>query len=744
MEDSVFEGNEQEELLEGEDELEIGCEIPEPVATTFEEILPEGALLDGIRRLGFATPTEVQARTVPGARGGSDMIVQAKTGSGKTLAFVLPLLERLSEVESDQQISSTFALVVVPTRELALQVVQVVNSLTEEVKPACLIGGVEMQQQLKELDRDRRVVVGTPGRILDCLRQKALRLNQTRFFVLDEVDEMLSIGFIDDVRTILSRLPDKRQGLFLSATVTPRVDMLAHSFLSTPKHVVLNTGGDEQPLIDHWFYEIGGDLMAKPSALCDLIETLRPASAIIFCNTKSDTQLVEVLLRRRGFDARRINSDLSQSQRNRVMKKIRSGSIQFLVATDIAARGIDIAQIDLVINYAIHEQPEIYVHRTGRTGRAGRQGRAISLVGPRDFSSFHFLTKVLDRHFEKKVLPTDTEVADARSAHLYELMRLQAIELKDRDLLVARRVLSEIGGIDTPNEELEQLLAKMCRYTIEHSLQAEARALEEELELAQDAEEAAKREESGERRESRRGRDRDRGGRGERGDRDRGRGERDRGERDRGERDRGGRGGRDRRGGEEERYGRDERPRRDHEDSPRNADSESRHSAPSGSENPREDSSWEGNRSEGENQWRDRRRNDSGDVRVYVGQGTSHGMTPEVFTSLAGEFADLQPAAIRSISLREHYGFVDLSERDASSLVGSMNGIEYNGQPLPIEIAQTPAPSEGGRRGGRGGRYGGERREGDRRGGGYGGGRRDRDDRRGGGRGDRRRDRDRY
>ena len=674
-EDFGGDGTSADSGLEDEPEL--------PIPTTFEEILQPGSLLDAVKKLGFTKPTDVQARTVPIAMRGGDMIVQAKTGSGKTLAFVLPMLQRLSEAETKGKITTTFGIAVVPTRELAVQVVEVVKSLTGDVFPACLIGGMDMQQQYKDLEKDPRIIVGTPGRILDFLRQKAIRLNNCRFFVLDEVDEMLSIGFIDDVRTILSRLPDRRQGLFLSATLTPRVDMLAHSFLSHPDHVVLNADGEEQPSIEQWFYEIGGELMAKPAALCDLIETLRPASAIIFCNTKSDTQLVEVWLRRRGFEARRLNSDLSQSQRNRVMKKIRAGQIQFLVATDIAARGIDIAQIDLVINYAIHEQPEIYVHRTGRTGRAGRHGRAISLVGPRDFSSFHFVTKVLDRNFEKKVLPTDIEVADARAAHFYELIRQQGIEVKDRDLLAARRIILELGGIDTPTDELIELVGKLCRVTIERSVQEEAKSLDEELDAPPPEPKRARSREEG--REPRKRRER--GDRGESGGRDR--------------TEQGDRAGN---------FDADERRSRDHgerERAPRERNNRPESRQPQEraiqDEGARERVS-ESNYSQDSRPRRDRRVDSNEDVRVYVGQGTAHGMTAEVFLELAREFAEIPTETLRNISIREHYGFVDLPARQVETIIENLNGIEYNGQPLPVEIALIPTRPER-RRDNRGGDY---------------------------------------
>jgi len=724
---SQFEGDEQEAAITEDEEPAIEEEIEEPelpADCTFRDITTDEFLLAAIDRLGFTRPTEVQRRAVPTALKGGDMLVQAQTGSGKTLAFVMPMLHALRESGRDKELSTTFALVVVPTRELALQCVEVINSLTSEIKPVCVIGGTDLAPQIRDLKSDGRIVIGTPGRLLDLIKQKALRLNQCRFFALDEVDEMLSIGFLEDVRSILSRLPDRRQGLFVSATITPRVEMLAHSFLTHPKSIFVQREGSAPAPIEHLYCEIGGDLMAKPAALCDFIETLRPRSAIIFCNTKSDTLLVEALLRRRGFDARRINSDLTQAQRNRVMKRIRKGDLQFLVATDIAARGLDIEQIDLVVNYAIHEQPETYIHRTGRTGRAGRSGKAISLIGPRDFGAFHFLTKVVDLKFTKIPIPTDEEVADARITHLYEMLRTKEIEIKQRDLTVAKQLLREMGGYNESPEELEAIIAKLCRYTVEHFISSEAASLEEELENA-----ATPAPEGEEGRRERRGDDR-RERRDDRRSDDRRGGER------RGRDDRRDRGGRDR------------RDRNDSERGERRSRSE-HHEEGRGERRERSDDQGEG-RTEGAEQLeryseresrQPRHQNGTPDVRLYLGQGSEHGMSPQVFTDIAKEFANIEPDALRNISIRGHYGFVDVQQKDADKLIGDLNGIEYNGHALPVELAYVPSPDPRNR--GRGRRNDNDRdyrgsggRDRDR--GGRGRGDRDRgrrDDRRGGGRG---------
>lgn len=449
---------------------------------SFEQIIPAGTVLEAVKALGFQAPTDVQAAAIPAALKGQDLIVQARTGSGKTFAFVIPILVRLQQAAQSGQIQrGTLALIVTPSRELANQIEQVIASITSDIKPACLIGGASIGAQINALQEDPRIVVGTPGRILDMIRQRHLLLRKCQMFVLDEADEMLSEGFMEDVRAILSRLPDRRQGLFVSATITPRVNVLAGSFLSKPETIRIGKPGEDLPPIEHLYYEVGDGVTTKASALCDLIEIMRPRSAMIFCNTKSDTETVEIFLRRRGYDARRLNSDLSQKERSYIMERIKSQELRFLVGTDLASRGIDIEEMDLVINYAIPDEPDSYLHRTGRTGRAGRSGTAISLVGPQDFMAFLALKRHITFELKKLPLPGDEEVIQARLAHFYELLRQSHIEPQERDLLLARKLLRELGGIEEPGEEITEALSRLCRFAIEHSIKLETCTLEEEM-----------------------------------------------------------------------------------------------------------------------------------------------------------------------------------------------------------------------------------------------------------------------
>ncbi len=377
-----------------------GSNIESP---SFSTLISDATLVQSLHQNGIVTPTPVQAFAIPRALAGKDLIVQAQTGSGKTLAFMLPIL---LDLKKDPQNISTTALVIAPTRELALQICNVVNQISPEVKPACIIGGDSIDKQLKSLRADKRVVVGTPGRLLDLINQRELLLRRCKQFVLDEADEMLSMGFLEDVQAILGRLPSKRQGMFFSATLSPRVGMLAQTFLRQPETIEIERNEENTPDIKHLFCRVSGGVADKAKSLCNVLEQTNASSAIIFCNTKSDTELVEVFMRRRGFNAQRINSDLSQKERVKVLNGLRDGSLRYLIATDVAARGIDISHLELVVNYSIHNDSEAYVHRTGRTGRAGRSGVAISLVAPQDNGAFYGIQRTLGIPFEEIPCPS--------------------------------------------------------------------------------------------------------------------------------------------------------------------------------------------------------------------------------------------------------------------------------------------------------------------------------------------------
>jgi ATP-dependent RNA helicase DeaD len=370
---------------------------------SFAQLLSNPSLVEKLKQLNILYPTPVQALSIPAALTGQDLIVEAQTGSGKTLAFTLPILRQIDPTTKRDR---TFAIIITPTRELATQVKTVVHSVAQDFTVACLIGGENVNRQLNDLKIDKRIIVGTPGRILDLLERKEISLAFCKFFVLDEADEMLSMGFIDDIKAICSKLPKNRQGLFFSATISSGVKSLAYQFLNEPKEIHIAKNVDLIPKITHSFLRVDGGVASKLHAVAHILTSYKVNSAIVFCNTKSDTELVEVFLKRRGMDALKINSDLSQKERDIVLNKLRNGELKYLIATDVAARGIDIKGLDMVINYSLHNEVETYVHRTGRTGRAGEEGKAICLVGPQDFGSFHTINKQLGLEFSEIKLPT--------------------------------------------------------------------------------------------------------------------------------------------------------------------------------------------------------------------------------------------------------------------------------------------------------------------------------------------------
>jgi ATP-dependent RNA helicase DeaD len=371
--------------------------LDESSQSDFISIVSIPNLLDSLNKFTFTRPTPVQEQALPLALQGRDLLIEAETGSGKTLTFVIPLIAHLKQSVTDR---STVGLIITPTRELAQQVYQVIQQLVPKENPTLVVGGVRSREQFSSLNKGSRVIVGTPGRILDLVRGRKIDLRNCSFFALDEADEMLSMGFLEDVQAIIRNLPKNRQGILVSATLNPRVEILASHVLSRPETITVarEIRQNIDLKVDHMYVNVGSGLMDKGRCLVNVIEKYRPRSAIVFCNTKSDTELVEAILKRQGFDAERLNSDLHQQDRFNVMSKLKGERLNLLIATDIAARGID-ADIDLVINYSLPELPESYVHRTGRTGRAGRSGRALTIIAPMDIPKFHNIRKSLDFDF---------------------------------------------------------------------------------------------------------------------------------------------------------------------------------------------------------------------------------------------------------------------------------------------------------------------------------------------------------
>jgi ATP-dependent RNA helicase DeaD len=370
----------------------------------FAEVAPD--IQRSIRDLGWHTPTPVQAAAIPKMREGGDLIVQAMTGSGKTGAFGIPLVEAI-----DTELAETQAIVLLPTRELANQVAKELDQLGchRGVRTLPIYGGVAYGPQNEGLERGAHIIVGTPGRILDHLKSGRMNLGHTKVLVLDEADEMLSLGFWPDMKEIASYLPKKRQSHLFSATMPEKVRSLSRFFLKDPEDVTIDTEQAAPQKIAHYYYVCAAS--DKEALLARILDYEEPDSAIIFCNTKADVRFITAYLDKRGFQVDQISGDLPQSAREKAIGRIKAGQLRFLVATDVAARGIDISDLAYVINYSTSDSPEVYVHRTGRTGRAGKSGVAISLVSGLDIGNFKHMQVVVGIPISERKAPSEADVA---------------------------------------------------------------------------------------------------------------------------------------------------------------------------------------------------------------------------------------------------------------------------------------------------------------------------------------------
>lgn len=375
--------------------------------TTFQSMDLAPAILRGLQAMGFEEPSPIQKRTIPLILAGRDLIGQAQTGTGKTAAFGVPIVQGL-----DHRSKRVQALVLTPTRELAIQVAEEITKIGKfaGVKVVPIYGGQSYDRQLKALDHGAQVVIGTPGRIMDHIRRGTLKLDTVRMMVLDEADEMLDMGFIDDVEFILSNVPEERQTLLFSATVPDPIARLARRYLHDPVHVSISPERLTVPLIDQVFYEVRE--FEKLDALTRILDMEGAERSIIFCRTKKRVDELTEGLQARGYTAEAIHGDLNQVQRNRVMKRFKDGGSEILVATDVAARGLDIENVSHVINYDLPQDTEGYVHRIGRTGRAGRSGTAISLVNPKEFRQLRQMERTLRVKLQRRPLPTVADVAE--------------------------------------------------------------------------------------------------------------------------------------------------------------------------------------------------------------------------------------------------------------------------------------------------------------------------------------------
>ncbi|HBY93761.1 MAG TPA: RNA helicase [Chloroflexi bacterium] len=393
--------------------------------------------------IGYEEPTPIQEATIPPLMAGHDVIAQAQTGTGKTAAFAIPIVEK-----TDTRSRSVQALVLAPTRELAMQVAKATHDLGRfrNVRVLPVYGGQPISRQIHALGKGVHVVVGTPGRILDHLRRETLSLGDVRMAVLDEADEMLDMGFVEDIEAILAQAPSERQTALFSATMPPEMVRLSKRFMREPVRVMIKAETATVPEVRQVYYEVGRD---KVDALSRILDFEQPTSAIVFTRTRVGAQEVADALESRGYAPEPLHGDMSQAQREAVMRRFRDGRTETLVATDVAARGLDIEHVSHVINYDIPESPDGYVHRVGRTARAGRAGEAITLVSPRERRQLSYIQRAIGTTIQRRRLPSPTEVA-ARRLELFSQTVREAVEQGEYEgyLDIADTLASEFDPLE--------------------------------------------------------------------------------------------------------------------------------------------------------------------------------------------------------------------------------------------------------------------------------------------------------
>lgn len=367
--------------------------------TNFQKLGIEPALNDILRKQGIVTPTPVQEASLPELLAGGDVIAQAQTGTGKTLAFLLPILQGIDPSKLHPQ-----ALVITPTRELAIQVTAEARKLAEATPGVNLLaayGGQDVERQLRKLQGGSQLVIGTPGRLLDHVRRGSLTLGGIRMLVLDEADQMLHMGFLEEVETLIHATPKRRQTMLFSATMPDGVRHLARNYMNSPKDIRMSaTSNITLKAIRQLVVECTD--RHKQDALVTMIERDRPFLAVIFCRTKRRAKTLNEALQEAGYASDELHGDLSQSKREQVMRAFREAKLQLLVATDVAARGIDVEGVTHVYNYDIPQDTDSYIHRIGRTGRAGGKGLAITFVAPKDLPELRLIERGIDMKLDRQ------------------------------------------------------------------------------------------------------------------------------------------------------------------------------------------------------------------------------------------------------------------------------------------------------------------------------------------------------
>ncbi len=426
---------------------------------SFEELGLSEATLKALKKKGFEEPTPIQVKTIPLLlHGDKDIVGQAQTGTGKTAAFGLPMIELLPGKSKTVQ-----AIVLTPTRELAVQVAEEINSLKGKKKLSIIpiYGGQSIDMQLRSLKKGVDIVVGTPGRVLDHIKRRTLRLEDVSFVVLDEADEMLNMGFIEDVKDILRNTAEEKRTMLFSATMPPAILGIAKKYMG--EYEVLKVQNQQLTVssTDQIYFEVYPS--DKFEALCRIIDVEDAFYGLVFCRTKVDTDRISNQLMDRGYDADALHGDLSQSQREKILGQFKRRRINVLVATDVAARGIDVQDLTHVINYALPQDPESYVHRIGRTGRAGKEGTAITFITPEEYRKLQYIRKTAKTDIRKAKLPRVKDVIKTKKQRIRSGLDEIVKSRPHANYLEMSRELLKSG-------EAEEILGALLQYSFRDEL----------------------------------------------------------------------------------------------------------------------------------------------------------------------------------------------------------------------------------------------------------------------------------
>jgi ATP-dependent RNA helicase DeaD len=422
--------------------------------STFYQFNLSDAVIKAIAGMGFEEATPIQELAIPLAMAGKDIIGQAQTGTGKTAAFAIPMIEKCSPDHGEIQ-----GLVITPTRELAVQVAEEINSIGQykRVRALPIYGGQDIERQIRALKNKPQIIVATPGRLMDHMRRKLIRLQNILVAVLDEADEMLNMGFREDIENILSGVPDERQTMLFSATIPQPILDLARRFMKAPELIRIKTKEVTVPNTEQYYFQVHEK--QKFDALCRLLDLQSPGAAIVFARTKRRADELFDALTKRGYSAEAIHGDLTQARRDSVMRKFKAGVTEILVATDVAARGLDISAVTHVYNFDIPQDPDSYVHRIGRTGRLGKPGIAATFVTHRELGQLELIERAIKRKVVRKPVPTISEAIEGQQRLAVEKL-MQVVEegenLPYRE--IARELLESADAVSLLAAALKMLI----------------------------------------------------------------------------------------------------------------------------------------------------------------------------------------------------------------------------------------------------------------------------------------------